>query len=56
MFNQYPPQLARLLNEERISEARRAMRGFCCADDRRDLTKSGAQPSAPANQAETCAC
>ncbi len=56
MFNQIPPGLARLLNEERINEARRAMRGFCCGDDRRDLPKPGVHPAKPADQPATCAC
>lgn len=52
MFVHYPPELAQLLTQERIDEARRAVRGFCCPEDRDELAKphgrvrSKAEPTA----------
>ena len=56
MFSQYPPQLARLINQERIDEARRSMRGFCCTEDRRDLEQSRLHSSRTNNQPAACSC
>ena len=56
MFIQYPPELARLINQERIDEARRSMRGFCCAEDRRDLEQSRLHSNRTNNQPAACSC
>ena len=56
MFTQYPPELARLINQERIDEVRKSMRGFCCAEDRRDLERSGRHSSLTTNQPAACSC
>ena len=56
MFTQYPPELARLINQERIDEARRSMRGFCCAEDRRDLEKARWNSNRTQNQPAACSC
>ncbi len=57
MFNQVPPGLARLLNQERIWEAQKAMRGFCCPEDRRDVERAHRPaPTTTPTEPPTCAC
>jgi hypothetical protein len=56
MFNQFPPELARLLNEERIHEAQKFMRGFCCAEERRELSKAGRAPARTTTETAACTC
>ena len=55
MFSQYSPALARLINQERIDEARRSMRGFCCAEDKRDLEKAARHTNRTTDPA-ACSC
>ena len=56
MHNQYLPEFARLLIQERISEAEKAMRGFCCAEDRRELRKARPAPTRTTTDSAACTC
>ena len=56
MFNQFPPELARLLVQERISEAQKSRRGFCCAEDRWEFPKAGPKPSRTTTEPAACTC
>jgi hypothetical protein len=56
MFTQYAPELARLINKERIDEARKSMRGFCCTAARREFVRSGLHSNRTHNQPAACSC
>jgi hypothetical protein len=56
MFSHYPPELVRLIHQERIDEARKSMRGFCCAEDRQELEKTRLRSNRATNQPAACSC
>jgi hypothetical protein len=55
MWMHNPPELTKMLQQERIAEAIRANRGLCCASERSEMRKNS-RAGVIARQSNLCSC